>query len=49
MTIRLYVQNNKAFSDHMRCIASYFTAKNYEERCSTEFATEDDSLSNFIP
>lgn len=49
MTTGLHVQNNKAFSDHTRRVISYFTGKNREQRCSSEFGTEDDNLSNFIP
>lgn len=49
MTTGLHVQNNKAFLDRMRRITSYFTAESCAERCSTEFASEDDNVSNFIP
>lgn len=49
VTTGLCVQNNKAFSDHTRCVISYLTAKSREERGSSEFATEDNNLSNFIP
>lgn len=49
MTTGFHVQNNKAFSDHIKHITSYFVDKSNEEGCSIEFVTEDDRLSNFMP